>query len=436
MGQGCFTHTASLPTPWALGWGGILDAMPISTDHSVSPDQNPAADGAKGQAPGQAPRRILVCATGLSPQIVTETLFALAVASPKPWVPHEIRLITTQRGADNARLTLLSDQPGWFVRLCADWRLPAIAFDASHIEVLRDSQGQVLDDIRDDQDNQNAADGIAALIQRLTQEEHSEIHASIAGGRKTMGFFMGYAMSLWGRPQDRLSHVLVSAPFESRPEFFYPTPTPHVIPARAPGQDPLDASTAKVWLGDIPFVRLRSLLPASLKNQNTGFAQAVAAANRALDQVELVVDVAAGSVCINQQSVPLPPMQIALLAWLAWRCQQQQPPLPAPYKETDDPQWRAMARHELNLALGEMNVPGSLDKRLGQNKAMGGTLSEQLSKMEKALRNSGALPLGGLFARENIGQRSRQQGYRLTLQPERVRIVQPGENSASLPKHQ
>lgn len=367
--------------------------------------------------------RILICVTGLSPQIVTETLYALSVNQQPQWIPDEIRLITTQRGADNARLSLLSDNPGWFHRLCRDWHLPPIAFDASHIEILRDAHGNPLEDIRDDKDNQRAADGIADLVRRLTEGDNTEIHASIAGGRKTMGFFMGYAMSLWGRPQDKLSHVLVSAPFESRPEFFYPTPTPHVILASAPGQDPLDASTAKVWLGNIPFVRLRGLLPASITQQNSGFAQAVAAANQALDQIDLEIDIPQSCVRINQQRIALPPMQIGLLCLLAWRCQQQLPPLPAPSKEGDDPEWKQQARHALRQAMGDMHIPDSLDARLHDQKAMGDTFSQQLSKMEKTLRNSGALPLSGLIARENIGTRGRQQGYRLTLQAERVRIV-------------
>ncbi|MEF8766961.1 CRISPR-associated ring nuclease [Candidatus Accumulibacter contiguus] len=44
-----------------------------------------------------------------------------------------------------------------------------------------------------------------------------------------MGFFLGYALSLYGRPQDKLSHVLVSAPFESSLGFYYPTPSSHVL---------------------------------------------------------------------------------------------------------------------------------------------------------------------------------------------------------------
>ncbi len=380
----------------------------------------------------ESPRRILLCATGLSPQIVTETLFALAVDSSAPWIPDEIRLVTTQRGSDNARLTLLSDSPGWFHRLCQDWNLPPIAFDASHIEVIRDRDGRALNDIRDDQDNQCAADSIADLVRRVTEDDQTEVHASIAGGRKTMGFFMGYAMSLWGRSQDRLSHVLISAPFESRPEFFYPTPKPHVIPPLAPGQDPLDASTAKVWLGNIPFVRLRSLLPSSLKNQNTGFGQAVSAANRALDQIDLEVDIAQSCLRINQHEIHLPPMQLALLCLLVWRCQEKLPPLPAPSKDANDPDWKQQAHNMLQQAMGDMHIPVSIDQRLSDQTAMGDTFSQQLSKLEKTLRDSGAMPLRGLIERRNIGARGRLQGYSLQLEPTQVRILKPG-SSASLP---
>ena len=41
--------------------------------------------------PAAYPRRILLAVTGLSPQIVTETLYALAVKGNPAWVPTEIR---------------------------------------------------------------------------------------------------------------------------------------------------------------------------------------------------------------------------------------------------------------------------------------------------------------------------------------------------------
>ena len=53
--------------------------------------------------PASYPRRILLAVTGLSPQIVTETLYALAVEGEPRWMPTEIRIITTRRGAEKAR---------------------------------------------------------------------------------------------------------------------------------------------------------------------------------------------------------------------------------------------------------------------------------------------------------------------------------------------
>jgi CRISPR-associated protein (TIGR02584 family) len=368
-------------------------------------------------------KRILVCVTGLSPQVVTETLYALCVAQEEPWIPHEIRLITTQRGAENAQLMLLSKDPGWFHRLLKDWNLPPISFDETHIEVLCDRDGNPLDDIRDDQDNQQTADGIANLIYRLTEDEHTEIHASIAGGRKTMGFFMGYAMSLWGREQDKLSHVLVSSPYEGRSEFFYPTPTSQVIKSHTREQNPLDASKAKVWLGNIPFVRLRSLLPASIQSQNTGFANAVDAANQALDQVELVVDVSQSRILIDNMPVHLPPMQLAVISLLAWRHIKNMEALRSPFKEIDDPDWKNEAFIILTKAMGVANIPDSFNERLNNDLPIGDTFTQQLSKLEKKLRDSGAMPLKAMIQRCEVNPRSRQRSYSLTLEKDRVRFL-------------
>ena len=139
------------------------------------------------------PRRILLAVTGLSPQIVTETLYGLA--HDEGWHPTEIHLITTTEGAERARLTLLSASPGWFHRLRRDYSLPEIQFDADNIHILRRQDGTPLEDIRDAADNSLAADAMAELVRVLTADPQAQVHASIAGGRKTMGFYLGYAMS-------------------------------------------------------------------------------------------------------------------------------------------------------------------------------------------------------------------------------------------------
>jgi len=95
--------------------------------------------------PASYPRRILLAVTGLSPQIVTETLYALAVER-RLWVPTEIRIITTRRGAEKAARTLLSEK-GWVHRLRQDYGLPAIRFGVEDIHVITGPKGVPLDDI-------------------------------------------------------------------------------------------------------------------------------------------------------------------------------------------------------------------------------------------------------------------------------------------------
>lgn len=367
-----------------------------------------------------AGKRILLCVTGMTPQVVTETLYALAVTKSPPWVPTEVYILTTQRGADNARLMLLSESPGWFHQLCKDYALPPISFDASHIKVLTDAKGQALLDIRDDQDNSDAADCIAQLVGKLTRDADSMVHASIAGGRKTMGFFLGYAMSLWGRPQDRLSHVLVSPDFESRSEFFYPTPYARVIPG-AKGQDSLDAATARVWLGDIPFVRLRQVLPHNLRDNGDNFADAVRAANRALGDVTVIFETVQKKVLINDSVIGLPPTQFALLALLAWRLKRGEPALRAPFKDVDDDKWRSLVLRDLTACLGEFGIPQSLYDRLHASEPVDGLFSQQLAKLERAIKTSGVLPWQRLIERvRQPASSARQRSYRLALHADQI----------------
>lgn len=248
------------------------------------------------ESPESYPRRVLLAVTGLSPQIVTETLYALAVAREPAWVPTEIQVLTTARGAEEARLNLLSDERGWFHRLRTDYRLPLIAFGMENVHIMRRRDGELLDDIRDEVDNIAAADFITEHVRSLTEDPSASLHVSIAGGRKTMGFFLGYALSLFGRPQDRLSHVLVSSPFESQKDFFYPSPETRVLHAE---KQTLDAKNGRVWLGDIPFVRLRDGLPEALLSGESRFSETVTAAQRAFAPPSLVVELSEDGAAIR-----------------------------------------------------------------------------------------------------------------------------------------
>ena len=274
-------------------------------------------------------RRILLAVTGMTPQVVTETLYGLMRENPHS-LPHELHLLTTADGAERARLALLSEQPGWFQRFLTDYGLPPIAFDASHIHVLQDADGLPMADIRSAADNALAADQVAELVRRFTAEAQTptQLHVSLAGGRKTLGFFAGYALSLWGRDHDRLSHVLVADPFEASWDFFYPTPYERIIATRH--NTLVDCAQAEVTLADIPFVRLRHGLPAALLDGQTGFAQAVAAAQANLGPPRLLLDLGARIIEAAGQRIELPPADLAFLAWFARRAAAGQPGLPCP----------------------------------------------------------------------------------------------------------
>jgi len=368
-------------------------------------------------------RKILICVSGLTPQIVTETVYALAVTRPSPWVPDEVWLLTTVLGANKAKTSLLCQNQGWFTQLLQDWNLPDIDFDESHIKILTDPLGKPLSDIRDDEDNHAAADAISNFVRELTSNENSEIQASIAGGRKTMGFFMGYAMSLWGRAQDSLSHVLVSAPFESRPDFFYPTPYPKQLDTAAADTNAIsvDASTAQVWLGDIPFVRLRSLLPDSFKAQDSSFDAAVQAANRALAELTLEVDVSRSTLVLNGMELRVPPLQFSLICVLAHRSLHDMPPLRAPLIEIDDPEWKAEVYQCLANAVGHERISSRVRARLKGDQPIGSSFNEQISKLERLIEKSGAIPFRRLVKREVDGK-GRQRVYRLDVDKRSLRI--------------
>jgi CRISPR-associated protein NE0113 (Cas_NE0113) len=184
--------------------------------------------------------------------------------------------------------------------------------------VITGADGKPLDDILTDADNVAVADFITEQVRALTADPAVSLHVTIAGGRKTMGLYIGYALSLFGRSQDRLSHVLVSPPFESLTEFFYPSPRTQVIRDRD-GQ-PLDAKEARVHLGQIPFVRLRDGLPKRLLEGRVPFSEAVAEAQKALPPVALTLEPAKRRVIAADKAFVLQRSHFAFYWMMAERC--------------------------------------------------------------------------------------------------------------------
>lgn len=366
--------------------------------------------------PADFPRRILLAVTGLSPQIVTETLYALAVQADPSWLPTQIRLLTTARGAEHARLNLLSQEPGWFHRLRADYGLPDIRFDADCIEVIRDGAGKPLEDIRSQADNDATADALTEAVRALTADPDSALHVSIAGGRKTMGYYLGYALSLFGRPQDRLSHVLVSPPFESHPLFYYPSPGERVIHTPGPNPQPLDCQRAEVTLARIPFVRLREGLPDALLAGEARFSGTVQALNRVLGPPRLVIDVDAQGLCAGGQEVKVHPADLAFALWFARRARQGQPGLLRPADGVPEPAYAIAYLAEYDRLRGRNE---HIDRRYRHGMTQG-DFDERRSRLNKSLRavlgRAGAAP----YLIEGVGHPKR---YALALPPGAIEIT-------------
>lgn len=379
--------------------------------------------------PGAHARRVLFTVCGLSPQVITESVYALAVAAApaERFAPTEVHVLTTTEGAQRVRLALLSEQPGGFARLRRDYRLPPITFGEAQIHLVPGADGAPLADIRSEGDNARMADAVTELVRGFTADPGCALHVSIAGGRKTMGFYAGYALSLFGREQDRLSHVLVSAPFESSWEFFYPTPYPQVIATQG-GRELADAATAEVKLAQIPFVRLRPVLPASLLDQAAGFVDVVQAADRRLAPARLVLDVPGQCIEADGQRMHLPPWSFALMAVLAWRAHRGAAPLTAPTKDQHDAQWAAAFLADLRAVVGLGSVPTSVDEQLVAN-CTGDRFSQHRSRLVKALTL--ALGPGRVPLYFDDGGSHRNKRYRIPLPAEAIEIRRGG--AASLP---
>lgn len=218
-------------------------------------------------------RHTLLATTGTSPQVITETLHAIHHEN-QPW-PDDIYLITTSFGKNKAVEGLI--QQGHLQRLCEELKRPLPAFSPEHILVTPGADGTEVEDARSLADHEALANFIMATVRDFTTDDSRTLHASLAGGRKTMTFYIGYAMSLFGRVQDTLSHVLISDGYEGLPDFWFPTTAAEHQHLSTRDGTKLDASQAQVTLAPIPFIRHRTALPAILlqSNKTLDFAQLV-----------------------------------------------------------------------------------------------------------------------------------------------------------------
>ncbi|MCX7913117.1 MAG: CRISPR-associated ring nuclease Csm6 [Thermodesulfovibrionales bacterium] len=223
-------------------------------------------------------KEILIFVAGSTPQIITETIYALAQKNP-PIIPHKFYFITTSVGKKLIKKTLL--EKGILKELSKELGLLLPEIQNDSFIIAKNEEGIEIDDIRTKKENEIIGDLITSFIREQAQDPKNRLHCSLAGGRKTMSFYIGSALQLFGRAWDKLYHVLVSPEFESNPNFFYKPKKDILIECRMPDGSTKELNTkdAEISLVELPFIRLRDKIPFHKK----GFKELVEEGQKEID---------------------------------------------------------------------------------------------------------------------------------------------------------
>ena len=264
-----------------------------------------------------APKHVLISVVGLSPQVITETLYCYWCLASPPIPITEVFALTTLRGKRALEETLLGDN-GKLKSLCNDYNLPTIHFNLANIYLLKGADGQPLEDISSVIDNEAIADQFFAFVRKLATSTDICLHASIAGGRKTMGLYIGLAMQFYGRPGDTLSHVLVNPELENQ-EFFYPLPNGVDVVLNDGRTIPADE--IRLELAEIPLLLLREKIPFLKEHTDAGYTELIGIAQREYNVLQAISPVAINtfSRCleIGEVAINLTPLELALYLFFA-----------------------------------------------------------------------------------------------------------------------
>lgn len=256
-------------------------------------------------------KEIFIFIVGSTPQVITETICNLATGN-LPVYPDELCIITTTKGREIAEAAFFKQ--GILKQLLAEYDLSAYFLNSISFIIPKDRAGVELEDIRNSDENELMGDLITSLIKEKTADMSARLHCSIAGGRKTMSFYLGAALQLFGRPWDKLYHVLVSPEFEKNPEFFYKPKKDRLIECNG---KKINTKSACITLAELPFIRLRN----KLSLEGSSFRELVQEGQREIDialiQPELKVMLREGAIKIGQKIVRFTPLHFVIyLAYL------------------------------------------------------------------------------------------------------------------------
>ena len=273
---------------------------------------------------------VLVVGMGTSPAVMTETVWALAHQS-EPVVPDEIVVITTQSGKDALRTAIMSGAPSVWNRLKTALSKEKIAIDGklvfgdTSIRVIPDADGNEASDLRTGADNLRAADFMLGELRKYTVDSATIVLCSIAGGRKTMSALLFSCMSLLGREDDKVYHVLLPTEFEcgTEPPFFFPEPG--VTYTSIKTEKKYRANKVQSELFEVPFVRMRGWYQDKFKGEPPSYKSLISkvqsVAPPAVVYPEIEIDAWNGWVKVNGVDVKMSRPCFAALLLLSSGCE-------------------------------------------------------------------------------------------------------------------
>ncbi len=262
--------------------------------------------------PVNSRKEVLVFVAGATPQIITETIYALSQKNP-PIYPDSIYIITTDIGRRLIGKSLIDE--GMLLKLCEEYSIPYPGIGEENFIVAIDSNGRRLEDIRSSEDNYIIAELIMKVIKEIRKDPSVRLHCSIAGGRKTMSLYLGLALQLFGKQDDKLYHVLISPPeLESNPDFFYKPKKNKVIKHPMPDGSFkfINTKDAKIELAELPFIRLSD----KLDLQETNLKEIIKESQRDIDtatiQSRLIVNFKDRNILIGKKLINMYPIHLSV----------------------------------------------------------------------------------------------------------------------------
>lgn len=278
---------------------------------------------------------VLLSLVGTAPAVLSETVWALA-NQEVPVVPDKIIAMTTSTGAVKIKEKLFEE--GHWKRMVEELQERGVPVEGrlrfgpvgSSIRVFADSsQSRELDDIRSAEDNEAVAEFFMETIRAFVENDSIRLIVSIAGGRKTTSALLYSVMSLLGRAEDQIQHILVDDHWTFQPDFMYPG-CQGVFVDRDTGKS-LSSSDAKLQVVDVPFVPLRYLFERDLQRSAGSFVELInqvrARTINVTDDLAVQLLTDSGEFNVSGKEVSLSANEFLLYLYFARRVIDGQPPL-------------------------------------------------------------------------------------------------------------